>query len=630
MKYEQLLNLTDAQAGFCGLFCVSGSFGLVDGDSQSSAALKKEGDCYRWENEVLRLTAQFEVQPNGAVLRTDSLTNLSAEPICLNRFFSRFTLEGCDYEVYTQYNTWQHESEGAWQRLQTQVTAASLGIRTCDGAAPVMALYNRQCGKTLVFHLLPNCQWSMTAAKHPQLGKMDLVTVQCGLEDSALALTVEPGETLQLPQILFYQTDSREDLGAHKLHEVYNRLYPRKTLPILYNTWLLNFDNIDYEEILRQVDCAADLGIETFVVDAGWFGTQECWGNCIGDWTENQVGGFHGRLSELSAYVRSKGLAFGLWLEPERALPTTEIVKAHPDYFINDIFLNFANPDALNYILEVTCGLIEKYSLSFMKFDFNATLPYDPSHTAFYRYMQGQRRFVEELRRRFPTLYLTNCASGGYRMELGQGTLFDSFWISDNQGPYDGLRIFCDTAKRMAPAMIEKWNVQTFCPGFPQYGSRVKSTLPISCNNATWDFVLNVQPEYTFGFLCGGPIGFSCNIADFPADYKQQLKAFLTRYKQDREFYRTATLRILCDTGNIVVLQYSSPSLERCLVQVFTKLVFQRDLTVYPAVKPDADYRIRLKDCADTVSLGAELVQDGITLKDLRDNDCRTLEIYKV
>lgn len=42
-------------------------------------------------------------------------------------------------------------------------------------------------------------------------------------------------------------------------------------------------------------------------------------------------------------------------------------------------------------------------------------------------------------------------------MTLTNGLDFDSFWLSDNQSPYEGVRIFKDTIKRVAPQMIEKW-----------------------------------------------------------------------------------------------------------------------------------------------------------------------------
>ncbi len=621
MKANKYFDLFGNIDNLSGLFSLAGSFGIIDGKT-TCGKISKTDDGYLYETESVRMESKMTTFPENAVLREDFLTNLSNREIIINRAFSRFTLEGGNYEIYTQTNNWQNESVGDWMPLNAEISAASGGIRTCQDATPMMALYNAQSEKTLVIHLFPNAAWKITASKHRIGDKNDGVAVDCGFNDSALALKVAPGETVTLPALLFFESDSKRDLGAYKLHAVFNRLFPRKSLPILYNTWLLEFDNIRIDNILRQADTAAELGIETFVIDAGWFGTKPEWDLCIGEWTENMTGGFCGRVSEISEYVRQKGLKFGMWLEPERALSHTESVKAHPEYYIHEEFLDFANPDARQYIFDITCGLIEKYHLSYMKFDFNNSFAYDPSFQGFYRYLEGQKLYVKALKERYPDLYLTNCASGGFRMELEQAKLFDSFWISDNQGPYEGLTIFKNTALRMPPSCIEKWNVQTFCEGFPEYKKTELRTLPISCNNATWDFVLNVSDEYTFAFLSGGVIGFSCNIADFPVSYKQKLKAFLTEYKEKRAFFANATMRILCDVKNINVLEYANEDLSYIEIQAFTKLIYQDKLTVYPVLDPQKIYAYDSKEV-----LGKDLAEDGIVISALKDNDARIITL---
>ncbi len=619
MKLDKYFDLTGNIDNLSGIFSFAGSFGIIDGKS-TTGKLSSTPTGYKYECDEIRIESKLTSFPEGAVLREDFFTNLSGQELIITKAFSRFTLEGGKYEIYTQTNNWQNESVGDWMPLNAEISAASAGIRTCQGATPLMALYNKQNEKTLVFHVFPNAAWKITAAKRRVGDKNDGVSVDCGFNDSALSLKVAAGETISLPAILFFEAETKRDLDAHKLHAVFNHLFPRRSLPILYNTWLLEFDNIKVDNILRQVDTAAELGIETFVIDAGWFGTKPEWDTCIGEWNENLTGGFCGRVSEISEYVRNKGMHFGMWLEPERALPHTESVKAHPEYYIHNEFLDFSNPEARKYIFDITCGLIEKYHLSYMKFDFNNSFAYDPSFQGFYRYIEGQKLYVKALKERYPDLYLTNCASGGFRMELEQAKLFDSFWISDNQGPYEGLTIFKNTALRMPPACIEKWNVQTFCEGFPEYKKTELRTLPISCNNATWDYVLNVSDAYTFAFLSGGVIGFSCNIADFPATYKQKLKAFLTEYKEKRSFFANATLRVLSDTENITVLEYASEDLSHVEIQVFTKLVYQERLTVYPILDKMQSYTYNEK----TVT-GNELAEDGITVSALKDNDARVI-----
>lgn len=619
-----LKNLIDFQgnAGFSGLFFACGSFGIIDGDCDYTYEEKGNDRIYRYTNEKIALVATFTQKKNGVVIRKDYLENISNKSLEINGLLSRFCLDGNAYEVYTQYNAWQHESSGGWQKLTTQVTAASQGIRTCEAAAPMMALHNLYTGKNTVFHLLPNAQWKMTARKFPLTDK-ELVVVESGFNGDGLRLQAEAGEKIELPAVIFFTAENKTDLDAYKLHEIYNELYPRKTLPVIYNSWLYCFDDLDIDALLNQVNLAAELGFEAFMIDAGWFGNGDDWSVSVGDWEENTVSGPKGRLIEISQRVREHGMIFGLWFEPERADPKSKAVQEHSDFYINQKLLNFANPKAVDYITDVISKQIEKYHIGWLKFDFNDSIPLDPSGNAFYRYLQGQKRFIERLRGKFPNLYITNCASGGYRMELYQGTMFDSFWLSDNQGPYKGIDIVKNTLKRMPTGLIERWNVQKYADGFLEYGTKGKVGRILSCNNGTWDFIISVKDSFTKGFLTGGPMGWSCDL-DVPADYKALWKEWITEYKKHREFYKMATARILVDSQEISVIEYADPSFNRCIIQVFTKTTYARNLVIYPCVSERDRYQL-----AGNQLGGRELMENGIVVENLKDNDCRVMELTK-
>lgn len=609
-------------AGYSGLFFACGSFGIVDGDCNYTCEEKGNEKIYRYANEKIALVATFTQKENGVVIRKDYLENIAKEPLEINDLCSRFCMDGNAYEVYTQYNAWLHESSGGWQRLITQVTAAAQGIRACDGATPMMALHNLYTGKNTVFHILPNAQWKITARKYPQADK-EIVVVEAGFNNDNLRLQVAVDEIIELPEVIFFTAENKTDLDAYKLHEVYNGLYPRRTMPVIYNSWLYCFDNLDIDAILNQVDCAAEIGFEAFMIDAGWFGNGDGWFRSVGDWEENTVSGPKGRLIEISNRVREKGMIFGLWFEPERASPASKAVQAHPDYYIDKRLLDFGNPEAVDYITDALSKQIEKYHIGWVKFDFNATIPLDPSGNAFYRYLQGQKRFVETLRQRFPQLYLTNCASGGYRMELYQGSMFDSFWLSDNQGPYKGLDIVKNTLKRLPTGLIERWNVQKYADDFLEYGNKEKVGRMLSCNNATWDFMISVKDSFTKGFLAAGPMGWSCDL-DVPAHYKALWKEWVAEHKRNREFYKTAVARILVDTEAISVIEYADSDRNRCIIQIFTKTTYARNLIIYPWVSQNASYRM-----GDAVICGKDLAENGIAVEDLLENDCRVIELIK-
>lgn len=621
MRFENYIDLT-GKLGVSGLFLAMGNFKTIDENTVYKKTELKDKTIFEYSDNFLTLKSEFTKEENGVIIRRDTFKNLSENELTINSLSSRFFLPGNAYEVYTQYNGWEHESRGEWQKLVTQVSAASQGMRGCEGATPMMGFHNLYTGKNTVFHLVPNAQWEMTVRKFP-ITNREFVVLETGFYNKSLALKVKPQETISLPTVIFFEADSKTDLDAYRLHEVYNRLYPRKTLPIVYNSWLYCFDKLNIDELLKQTDCASKMGFEGFMIDAGWFGDGTEWDKAVGDWEENKTSGPCGRLSELSEYVREKGMIFGLWFEPERASPFSDSVKNHPEYYINDSLLDFANPEAIDYIFESVSKQIDKYKIGWVKFDFNASIPFDPTRNAFYRYIEGQKNFIERLRQKYPDLYITNCASGGYRMELGQGVMFDSFWLSDNQGPYEGLRILKDTLKRMPTGLIERWNVQKYCENFPVYDGKAKGRM-IHCNDAKWDFLIGVDDSFSEHFAIGGPMGFSCDIAAFPQKYQNRWTEVIKEYKAQRDFYKTATVRILIDTEAVTAIQYSDVKLNTCIIKLFTKTVYANELIIYPVVENSFNYQYN-----DTVLKGRKIKEDGIFITSLQPNSCLEIKLTR-
>lgn len=622
MRIESFID-TKNLPGISGLHAVIGSFGTVDGEAEYTRSEHYGSIIYEHTAKEVKLTAEFREYDNGAVIRRDTLQNISDKPITLRKLMMRFHMDGNEYDVYTQFSGWQHESSGGWQSLVTEIGASSTGIRACDSAAPIMALANRYTDKSTVFHLMTNGQWRIVARKLFYKDR-EMVTVEMGLTDVALSLTIEPGEIIELPTVIFFNASKKIDLDAYKLHEVYNELYPRKCIPIVYNSWLYCFDKLNIDELKKQASCAKELGIEAFMVDAGWFGEGADWWSSVGDWEENVTSGPRGRLAELSEHVRSLGMIFGLWFEPERANPKSRSVTEHPDYYIDGTFLDFSNPDAVDFMLKKISSQIEKYCIGWVKFDFNASTPIDKTGGAFYHYTQGRVRFIKRLREKFPGLYVTGCSGGGYRMELGEGRLFDSFWLSDNQGPCEGIRIVKDTLKRMPTSLIERWNVQQYCDGFNVYDKGIQGKM-IHCNDATWDTVVGVDDSFSEEFLKGGPMGFSCDIAAFPEKYKARWRDVIAEYKKEREFYMTASARILTDSDSLIAIEYSDKNFSKCVIQVFTKTVRAADIILYPALDLNASYLYN----GETVA-AREISEDGISVLGIKSNACRVIRLEKL
>lgn len=600
---------------------ISGSFPRAMGD------VEWEGDTLRYDGGDYRIVTTRERDENGVCLQKTAVTNVSDHPITAGCLLNRFLLPGGEYEVYTQNNVSLNESRGLWQPLHTGVEARSPYLRTTYGAAPMLALWNCQTGRGTVYHLFAQSSWLLRATCVPVGGPRMRVAVEAGFEGSHLNYVLAPGESVSLPDVLFYTFRNKQDLDCHKLHDYMNRHYPRRKRAVIYNTWLYRFHMMKPDGVLAQVEKAKELGADYFVLDASWYGEKAMWTTTRGDWEERKDGTLEGRMAEISQAVRDAGMKFGFWLEAETASPGARSVAEHPDYYLTQngkIFLDFGNPEARAFLLKITKDLVKQYHASFLKFDFNQDIDYDPSGTAFAAYHAGFREYLSELRRAFPDLYLECCASGGLRMDLSWAREFDSYWLSDNQSPYHGTRIVKETMLRLPPQMIERWVVARSAENFyPNYKGEPDQLF--ACNDSVWNDVRSVNQSYFEGFLTGGVLGLSCDLTQFaPKDF-QFLKDYIVRYREDEAFWSRAVGRILCDTETLLVLQYSDPELTDVRVLVITDRVRQGDALVYPVVDPAASYQV-----GDEVRTARDLDENGILVEELKTRGMELFRLRKV
>lgn len=597
-------------------FRVCGDFGELSGN------VERLDDTIYFENDSYKVECEYQKDEYGVFSRKDTFTNKSDKNINLSCLKSRFVFNGGEYDVYTQFNNWQTESSGSWQPLVTSVSAESTSARTNTNATPFMALWNNQTNRGVAFHIFPNSAWEIkvTRAKISE-GKHSIVVVELGISEYNFNLCVKPCRTINMPQILCYEIRNKLHMDCYKLHNYMHRNYPRKQMPVIYDTWMYKFDYIDYDTVASQIEPASNLGVEYFFIDAGWFGKGDVWKTSVGDWEENTKTKLKGTMKNISDKVRESGMKFGIWLEVERADPNSDAVRDHSDFYMKgdvdpDYFLDFANPDAREWMLSVVDGLVAKYNLEFIKDDFNADKYFDPYNSAFYKYHEGRKIFFSELRKRHPNLYITSCASGGFRMELDGYTSFDSFWPSDNENPYEEMRIYKDTILRLPPQGFERWVCVHSLMGYEDFykpfggNSDEKCERIVACGDATWHTVVGVQPSFLEGYMTSGPIGFSCDLTKISPKTANEFKEFVQKVKQNREFWKNAVARILMDTPTATVYQYSDMELTNVEIQLFVHKSTQKTVTIIPELLSDKMYSVN-----DKLLSGKEIMDEGIDIE---------------
>ena len=600
------MNYKNKVSSISDLFTLHGSFAPL-----SEKPLSTENG-FTVEGEGLSIRSEFYPHSSGVTRRADSIKNTSSEPISLRSALSKFVFNGGEYEVYTQRCFWCAERYGSWQPLVTEVCASNDEVRANAGAAPFVAIYNLQNRRGVAFHILSDGKWRFRVRNfYTQTGQKKNLTVELGLDDSDLDLVLSPGESLELPSVLYYEFCEKNDMDAYKLHRYCNDVYPTRRMPVTYNSWMSKFDNISYDILSEQLKRAAELGCEYFVIDAGWFGRPNAWYDSAGDWVECKEASMAGRMSEFADRVRDVGLKFGLWFEIERASLTSDAYAAHPEYYLVEdgyAFVNFASPEACEYIKGVLFEQIDKYGIEYVKFDFNAVLTYDPERRSFNSYFKGYRDFISSIRERYPNIYLENCASGGMRMALSSLEGFDSFWMSDDHSLYNQLEIFKSAMIRMPSNALETWMTVRSLEQFePVYGGGISEKILMS-GDAGWGHIEALSEDYLKAVAVGGPVCISCDLTKLSQKLFETLRSIISEHKAQRDFWQRSECRILCDTDSLTVLQYNDPSFEKIKIFSFSKLPIQNLTTIYP-VTDGGDYELDGK-----ILSAAELSSEGIDL----------------
>ncbi len=93
---------------------------------------------------------------------------------------------------------------------------------------------------------------------------------------------------------------------------------------VTVNTWVPHGTNIDRALLLEQIDDAAELGVDAYQVDDGWY-------DRMGDWDDDRAK-FPNGLEEIAEYARGRGMRFGLWMAVATAHETSRVVQEHPEW----------------------------------------------------------------------------------------------------------------------------------------------------------------------------------------------------------------------------------------------------------------------------------------------------------
>ena len=247
--------------------------------------------------------------------------------------------------------------------------------------------------------------------------------------------------------------------------------------PVLYNSWEATSFDVNEAGQIRLAELAARLGIETFVMDDGWFGERHHDRAGLGDWTVNPRK-FPRGLGPLIERVNDLGMGFGLWVEPEMVNPDSDLYRQHPDWVFhfdgrtrseqrNQLVLNLARPDVADWMFGTLDRLLSQNRIEFVKWDMNRSfsepgwpevfLAGDNPERAWTDYVHNLYAVLDALRAAHPGVDFESCASGGGRVDLGILRRVEQVWTSDNTDAWDRVKIQEGFTQAYPPQVMMAW-----------------------------------------------------------------------------------------------------------------------------------------------------------------------------
>ena len=261
-------------------------------------------------------------------------------------------------------------------------------------------------------------------------------------------LCLEPGESYATPEVIGVWSGDGLNSATHSLHRnVRSRshhptvLRPRK---VMLNTWEAVYFDHDLTRLCALADAAANVGVERFVLDDGWFGSRRNDKSGLGDWFVSPDVYPNG-LAPLISHVHKLGMDFGIWLEPEMVNPDSDLFRAHPEWVLmspgyepvlarNQLVLNLAHPDAYAHIYRQLDALLSENDIAYVKWDMNRAHVHatgSDGAAGTHNQTRAVYQLIDQLRAAHPNVEIESCASGGGRIDHEILRRTERVWTSD-------------------------------------------------------------------------------------------------------------------------------------------------------------------------------------------------------
>jgi alpha-galactosidase len=444
----------------------------------------------------------------------------------------------------------------------------------------------------------------------------DRAVLAAGFGPDGAVWSLAPGEVLTSPVSAGVWTDGGFDAASHAWHGyVLDHVLPHsgELRPVVYNSWEATGFDVSLEGQLALARQAAEIGVELFVMDDGWFGSRTSDRAGLGDWWPNPDR-FPDGLAPLVKGVRELGMDFGLWVEPEMVNPDSDLYREHPDWVLhqpfrrrsehrNQLVLNLARPDVAAWVHEWLDRLVAENDIGFLKWDMNR--PFSEvgwpeagaggGDLVWRRYVENLYGLLDKLRADHPGLRIEACSGGGGRLDLGMLARVDQVWTSDNTDALDRLAIQEGFAQVYPARVMSAWVTDSPNP-------HTGRSIPL---------------EFRFHVAMAGVMGIGGDLAKWTSEELATAREMVAAYKRIRPVVQHGVRYAHGDaSGDLSAVEYVATDTDRSEAVVF---VYRRERRFAqmerPVVLRGVDPAGRYRDAGSgIVHHGAVLLSRGLPM----------------
>lgn len=439
---------------------------------------------------------------------------------------------------------------------------------------------------------------------------------------------LDPGETVTTPavHIALFQDNTDAIVQAthdHVRHVVMPAQLPGRHVEIEANHRGYLCDRENVADIIKDVDVAAAVGAEMYVIDAGWYGKEpNQWWNNVGDWHDGPWMK-NGGLKAVADHAHQRGMTFGLWVEIEAVGANSDLKKQHPDWILkrngepiaNARALDFTQPAVVKFAEAEIARLIRTLKLDMYRIDHNHCLMPAPNreYRGFtedltWRYYDNLYAMFDRLRARFPKVVFQNCAGGGGRLDWGTLARFHNTELSDWMRMPRGLKILNNITLSLPPEIL----LRTFGTEVPEH---------------VLDGDLDTQLRHCFCRIIFR--GIAPSLDELSPYLRERVEHYVTLYKSvirptmiDGMVYHHTPFLPLAEATPWCVLEYGKPDRSTVVATIFRTSCAATgappDVYLFKprGLNPARSYEVLLDSQGlRYTATGAALAKDGIAVR---------------